>query len=47
VQADDSPHGGARFTVRLAPAATEQPQTEPPAAPDGVPNEPLTPTPTA
>ena len=47
VEADDSPHGGARFTVRLAPAATEQPQTEPPAAPDGVPNEPLTPTPTA
>jgi two-component system OmpR family sensor kinase len=29
VQADDSPHGGARFTVRLPPATTEQPEANP------------------
>jgi len=38
VQADDSPHGGARFTVHLPPATTPPPQ--PPADADEVPTAP-------
>ena len=46
VEADDSPHGGARFTVRLPPAVAEQPTGDPETG-EAVPIEPLSSTPTA